>query len=393
MTKKNILSIYKFFLKKIKLLIKKIFKTKYAFTRPRKRSILIFDTKNSACLYGYLDESKVTSFDPLAIRLNIYILFQSLILRTPYYQSYVDCVKPELLLTFIDNAMLFLYLRCPIGCQKVTVQNGYRSAVHHDLYYHLPMADLSLLSNDYAFVFNASIAEKYKEFVPLCETIELGSFKSNEVRIYNKGQVVKGILYISTFRLMYLDQGKTISGILCSDYIRNELTFLRWLFDFSEKEQIPLTILGKLDQGHEKEENYFSNLSNGVNFSYLRNYPERGTYKIIDQAEFIVSIDSSLGYEALSRGKKAAIFPGIRGESYPLNTRNFCWPSKQVKNTGFFWTNSVDLDQWNKALKYVTNIDDRQWHDNCDKYINQSIAVDRGNSKFTSFLDKMGLSK
>lgn len=71
MNKKNILSIYKFFLKKIKLLIKKIFKTKYVFTRPRKRSILIFDTKNSVCLYGYLDESKVTSFDPLAIRLNI----------------------------------------------------------------------------------------------------------------------------------------------------------------------------------------------------------------------------------------------------------------------------------------------------------------------------------
>jgi surface carbohydrate biosynthesis protein len=264
------------------------------FTRPRKRSILIFDTKNSACLYGYLDESKVTSFDPLAIRLNIYILFQSLILRTPYYQSYVDCVKPELLLTF---------------------------------------------------------------------------------------------------RLMYLDQGKATSGILCSDYIRNELTFLRWLFDYSEKEQIPLTILGKLDQGHEKEENFFSNLSNGVNFSYLRNYPERGTYKIIDQAEFIVSIDSSLGYEALSRGKKVAIFPGIRGGSYPLNTRNFCWPSKQVKNTGFFWTNSVDLDQWNKVLKYITNIDDREWHDNCNKYINQSIVVDRSNSKPILLLDKMGLSK
>jgi surface carbohydrate biosynthesis protein len=379
--------------KKILIVLDMLNKTKFVFSSPKESSILVFDSKNSICLYDYLDGSKVTSFEPLFIELNIFILFRSLIFRTSYFQSYVDYVRPKLLLTFIDNAMQFLYLKCPQGCKKVTVQNGYRSAVHHDLYHHFSVADLSLLSNDYAFVFNASIAKKYKEYISSCKTIEAGSFKSNSTRIYDQKIVLEGILYISTFRLMYLDQDKITSGILCHDYIRNELVFLRWLFQFAQTEKIPLTILGKLDEEHDAEKAYYDDLSNKISFNYIKNYPGRNTYKIIDQVELVVSLDSSLGYEALSRGKKVAIFPGIRGDSYPLNTRNFCWPSNQVKNTGHFWTNSVNENQWNTVLQYVVSATSEQWNNDCDRYINQAIAVDRNNSQFCTLLEKMDLSK
>ena len=192
---------------------------------------------------------------------------------------------------------------------------------------------------------------------------------------------------------MYLDQDKITSGILCHDYIRNELVFLRWLFQFAQTEKIPLTILGKLDEEHDAEKAYYDDLSNKISFNYIKNYPGRNTYKIIDQVELVVSLDSSLGYEALSRGKKVAIFPGIRGDSYPLNTRNFCWPSNQVKNTGHFWTNSVNENQWNTVLQYVVSATSEQWNNDCDRYINQAIAVDRNNSQFCTLLEKMDLSK
>ena len=111
------------------------------------------------------------------------------------------------------------------------------------------------------------------------------------------------------------------------------------------------------------------------------------SYQAVDSAEVVVSIDSTLGYESIARGRKTAIFP-IRGTLLEISGRDYGWPG-DFPDEGPFWTNKPDPDIFIRILDYLFKVSDEQWKKDVDSTnFSSQMEYDSGNTIFKSILEK-----
>ena len=83
-------------------------------------------------------------------------------------------------------------------------------------------------------------------------------------------------------------------------------------------------------------------------------------YKLIDKFGTIVFVDSTLGYESISRNKKVAIFSSRR-ISLKGSLEKFGWPNR-FKKIGFFYSsNKFKKVAAERIMKNVININPESW--------------------------------
>jgi surface carbohydrate biosynthesis protein len=111
------------------------------------------------------------------------------------------------------------------------------------------------------------------------------------------------------------------------------------------------------------------------------------SYHALDDAEVIISADSTLGYESIARGNKTAVF-SIRSTLVGLRGFSYGWPG-EFQDQGPFWTNHADPDVFNRILDYLFSVNDSQWKKDIEESGYSSLMVrDPGNSVFRSILEK-----
>ena len=128
----------------------------------------------------------------------------------------------------------------------------------------------------------------YEKFIN-CKTIIIGSLKNNLTKISNNYKSKK-ILLISSFGLKSEKAEKKLIAIL-SKYCLDR--------------NIKLMILGRT--GLKDELDFYNKISANNCFTYLKNKREKSihySYNIIDSCNTIISLNATLGYESLGRGKK-----------------------------------------------------------------------------------------
>ena len=88
--------------------------------------------------------------------------------------------------------------------------------------------------------------------------------------------------------------------------IKSEKYVFSAVSKFAKEKKIKLKVLGR-SQYAKEEELFFKNLND--DFIYIkRDMTHRNnSYERIDESRYVVSCDSTLAYEALSKGKKTAI--------------------------------------------------------------------------------------
>ena len=79
----------------------------------------------------------------------------------------------------------------------------------------------------------------------------------------------------------------------------------------------------------------------------------------IGEDAMIVGCDSTLLYEAFSRGFRTAFFPLI-GHYIDDSSFRFAWP-KKTENKGLFWSNIPDEEQLYKVLEYLLYVPEIEW--------------------------------
>ena len=372
---------------KIRILIDILLKSQFTYKKPKLNPIAIFGGRGDAAtiFFDYVDKSKTTVLNLVTDEISLYIVWLCIIKNKSYYQEYVDYLNPQILLTFYDNSTAFLFIKAPRECCKISVQNGARSELH-DLFSSFTTIKKNILSNDYIFVFNDAVAKEYNKFIP-CQSYSIGSFRSNRIKVLNIEKELD-ILYVSTYREWYsIPNQDIVEGVTWGEYIKNELIFIRWLFRYASKNNIKLNIIGSSAVHSVKEYDFYQELSNGTMVNFIPKVKNRDTYKIIDSAKMIVSIDSTLGYEALARGLRVAMVAGIRGNKYPLNSRRFGGP-KIYPDTGNFWEVSLDKNKWNRVLDYTYTSSEETWGDNFP-LINDVMKYNDQNKKFSDVIDKV----
>ena len=123
-------------------------------------------------------------------------------------------------------------------------------------------------------------------------------------------------------------------------YHKNQPHLLRQIDFYAQKNGENIFIYGKKEDRIEMadEEKYFKKyLSNKS--TYIKNNRLK-SIEIIDESNIIITINSTLGYEALARGKKV-IFFNILPNSKTSNFTKFGWPL-ELNDEGLFWTKKFD---------------------------------------------------
>lgn len=374
-------------------------KARWVFKRPPRASVLVFDREGLEFLQLFLCKMNYTVLDIRGESINIFILVRAFFItllkgkqsfEDTYKEVFIEYVQPKVVLTFIDNNYSFYRL----GGQKKTyvklfIQNGWRGEVGDIFMLFRQSVDRNNNFVDYMFVFNKFIGDEYAKYVS-GKIIASGSLKNNRVSI--KPRVLsRTILFISQFNCGYqiknvVDRTPEGKAIYWDDMYTPEALFLPWLAKFAKDNNFNLQIaLRTVVPSEEKE--YFLSLIDTENIVFLPREGGFSSYHYIDAAQYIVAIDSTLGYEALARGHRVAMFT-MRGATLQSSACNFGWPA-DIKSCGPFWSSMLDESEFQRVMEYITMVSDEEWQKTLERYSKLVMEYDPGNTKFLSLMQQL----
>ena len=355
------------------LLSKKVFK------KPKEKKILIFDSDDSEKIIKYLNKKTVgvldirMAYEPKQ-RLNIYILlkcfFNFKFSVKEYLKEYIKAVNPKILITLTDNYPVFYdFSKINKTIKTIIIQKAHRSREASDVLYKLNQ----LRKNkdyycDYLLMFNTEIGKIFKTFLK-GKIIPIGSFKSNLVLKKKKIKKEIDLLYISVFRPLPWVIPK-------EDFI-----FFSNLKNYCRKKNYSLHVLGATP--YREEEDFYVKVFGSIMKKFITRHENRNPYKIVDKSNITLNIDSTLGYETISRGNKVAFF-SPRPKKFPYNTRQFGWPVKKNYGKGRYWTDENTFRELSRILDFLRVCKVKNF-----KEMRNIMRFDEGNKKFLTLINKL----
>lgn len=353
--------------------------SKKIFFKPKCSKILIFDEAGSQLLVKIFKFKNYQILNTRFETINFFILTKVLlrfkINLLEYYIEYIKNVNPELIITLTDNNIKFYELKSFFTEKKfVSIQNGLRNRSPRDIFYLFKTLNQKQgfkkkYSCDLFFVFNQYIAKEYSKYVN-AKYIVTGSLRNNLVKV-SKTTFQKSILFISQYRFR--------SSMLKKFGYEVERIILPVISDFCRDKKILLNILPS-SKDYSKlncEIKYYKDILKNNNFNVIKNKTTDKSYVEIDKYENIIFIDSTLGYEAISRKKKVAIF-SLRKVDNILDY--FGWPKKknqlEIKFNNCTSYNKKIID---KTLNNIFACSQKRWNKNFYPYLKKFMKYDYGN--------------
>jgi len=366
---------------------------------PKKAEVLIYDACGAEFLMPYLKKHCVTTMSVNGEVINVPCLLRSMLkiefwqgkLHTAYTDAYIHVVSPKVIVTFIDNTPAFYTISNRfVDIKTIFVQNGIRGESVFVLEHLIRSKNFHV---DYMCVFGAAIGKKYSNYLS-GQYIQIGSLKNNAVSKLNT-VVSDTVLFLSQWHdkpkdgtAFYINyDGTPISWEL---FFAAEVKALkcidRWCFENKKH----LKICGRGEDSAGPEIQFFSSCLKDSLWDYIPKIDNFSSYKLIDAAELVVFIDSTLGYESLARGKRTAALT-CRGSAILSAGANFGWPA-DLPNNGPFWSNDCDENEFQRVMNYLNSVSDEEWEQTRKHFASDLMVLDPGNTRFKSLIDNL-LSK
>ena len=382
-----------------------VIRAKKAWSWPRKSDVLIFDGTNQAVLMEYLHRWSPEVLHVRGEQINIRVLLSCIFRTGNRREAYVDCfietVHPKLIVTFIDNDVSFFTVsqRHP-EIKTIMIQNGWRS-YHTDVFETLDNLSSHRQSNlkvDYLLLFGSIVGSEYAKHIS-GSVIPVGSIKNN--RILVTSSVRSDIIaFVSQWRPTAHGLGKqpkveVSSRYLSGRYVSYEAVHLQsdrvvipFLAQYSARKHKRLMIIPRRlkDTGErDAEEAYFHDLL-GHEGEFLEPEGLYPCYRAVDAADIVVAVNTTVGYEAIARGTRTAMF-SIRSSLLGIRGFTYGWPG-DFADEGPFWTNRVDAQSFERILDYLGEIDDAQWQKDVETSgFSGLMMYDPGNSILRALLE------
>jgi len=370
-------------------------RAKNAWRKPSKAKVLIIDRTSSEIFLSYLDPKCVEIMDRREEKINYYVLFKCLLKWRlsflDYKFEYLKCVKPKVALTFIHNDSSFYLLK---DHQKdlttAFVQNGSLRDMGNIFGFSEMQSHCRNKYNvDYMLVFGDAVGRECAKYIE-GDTISIGSFRNNFYQT-NTQKVAKSVLFLSSYRESLSSEGSSVftdnQWITWKQFYSAEECLLPLLQKYCLQNELELKICMSSDSKHER--NYYRSLLGSETCALLPGGNSFSSYKNVHSAEFVVSLGSTLGYEALALGKKTAEF-ALRGKLLRVPSRNFGWPA-DLPDKGPFWTNHADEREVKRVMDYITKVTDEEWEQSIQCYIRELMQYDPGNTRFLKLMREIGV--
>ena len=325
---------------------------------------------------------------------NYYCLLRAMITirfwRDPlrfYVKKYSQITQCKLILTTIDNQTLFYKLKSVLDETKTMfVQNGRRSNW-------LDIFETLSADNSYAVdimcVFGSAIGEKYEEFIGGRVEV-IGSFRNNSVEINRRNPFkTNHVLFVSSYvpkpvdgsTFLKMADGTTISW---DQYYLAEINLFDYIYLWCQSNDRGLTLCPRLPEINDEEKEHFSSIIHPSKFEMANKTSNSDAYSLVDQAEIVVALDSTLAYEAICRSKNTAIF-SARASSLGFGYDPFGWPDS-YPDQGPFWSNSVSQKEVNRVMNYLRDWSLMDWEEYIKSYQARLMFFDTANSKLKKLI-------
>ena len=369
------------------------YKSKKVFSPPKKNSILIYDSISADKIKKALNNRQVNVLYTRGEQINVFIFFLSIIKSKgkisfqEYINFYLKYTDTRIVIVFLDiNKKIIKLKKFNNKLKFISIQNGI-------------LSEKSLLNCKKNINFLEKIflfSDSYKSFFSQEDQKKLvvhGSLLNNYFVLDNNkiDSSHRNIYYISQLREFYLTKKENFIRINdkilnTNDLFKAEEELLPYVVKFCANNNFKLHILGSLLEKVNLEIDYYSKLI-GNKFKYHKRDFADFHYNVINNEEYFISIDSALGYEALSKLKKVSLFP-IRGQFIKQNDRKFGWPLKFPEN-GEFWTNNANLSEFERILKHMVTIEKDKWEKLVLEKYKSVISYDKYNSKINNLISSI----
>lgn len=366
--------------------------SKKAWSLPIHTEVVIYHSAGVDLISDYLGDNTYQVLDLYNIPINIFVLIKSILSKkfwkgrpdSAYVMSFLSSVKPKIVMSIVDNDSIFYEISSQFSSIKtIFFQNGTRDDWLDQL------KDNRNWYVDAMFVHNMNIGKYYQSKIG-GNLIPCGSLKNNIVPLSDL-IYADDVLYLSQYHqnqnplkpLTFDSNGK---GYTWDEFFAIDELLIKYLDTWCYERGKVLRICGRERGNSGFEYQYYKNQIKKSAWIYEPNLSEFGCYQLVDACNIIVTVDSTLGYESLARGRKTAFFAG-RGLFINNKARRFGWPGSLPEN-GPFWAASVNSVEVYRVLDYLAGESDAQWQKNCRTYAPQVMGFDPGNTIFQSVLQQ-----
>jgi surface carbohydrate biosynthesis protein len=374
--------------------IKRIFSNESEWYKPRNVRVIIYGEFNSDLIKKYVSN---VSYSVLSSRkINVYIalknLFSSKMSIFNYYVLYLKAAKPELVITAVDNDLLFFALKEAVPeIKTILLQyawHGELADVFGVLKRNPPIKKYQI---DHMFFFNDNIKNKYLEYIE-GQAIVSGNFKNNISDISYTHSRDRVVSFISQYRReqvfhpVFFYEGK--KAYYRDDFYQSEAALLPLLSKYCQEKSLRLQIVG---HGSTPEEyHFFGNLIGNFDWDFIPRFEDFDSYKTIKRSNIVVGVDSTLAYEAFGQGKRTCFF-SFRSKSLDDVSYTFGWPGS-FNHKGPMWTDTITEEEVKRVMDFLLTAPQNEWEVIHQNYQNEIMAYDVNNSQLTSLLSIYGVS-
>ncbi len=374
-----------------------LLKTKYIFKKPKTKKIIIFDNKGANTPYYKLFENNDCEIlNVQGETLNIYVALlvllnlKALSLKN-YIEQYIRLLKPKFIFHNSFNKRFFELNNkdFKFNFEKIFTQSELKN--HHD--YNEFLNGKENLSCDYLFVWSEGMKKLMQKNITGKYFIS-GSFFNNEVPKINLKNLKNKLVFVSQYRTFKKynknDTKKTIRneyhGLKFSweQFYSADLDVADKLKKYCLNKNITFEVIGSSIYDKENEKLFFESRLGKDNWKFIESSQEKRGIFLTATAKYIITIDSTLGYECLSRGQRVGFF-SVRPKYLKTNYARFGWPLN-LEEEGKCWTTNNTTEDFNRIMNFLVNEDDNEWQKILNYDLKDLVFYNQKNSIYKNFL-------
>lgn len=391
---------------KSRRIIRVLRNTRISFRIPQQSLIVQIHQEGLDTLQRYIKSSDISVVDPS--ELNFWVLLKCLVSRKfqlkEYYARAIKTHSPRIVITFIDNNINFYLLKSLVPDPVfIAVQNGIRNN-----YSYLKQSGFidqlvksggaNQLKADVVCTFGKSSSNMYEKYIQT-KTLVTGNILNNAMEFTSPIDFKYDIVFMSQHapfdlanheEVLYLNN----ASVPIRKFYEIESVVAGFLAKYCQEHLLRFAVSGKREAKDVFERRFFEKAIGGVPFVFLPRTNAYSSYVNGLSSRVVVVIDSTIGYELLSRGKKVAFFsarmfdPSI--DQSDLKDSFFGYPGTFPVG-GPFWTNKPDHNEYARILDSLLHMTDKEWATQIQPYTEDLMAYRPGNSEFIQMLQSKGI--
>ena len=363
-------------IKKFFSILKILSKIKFRFDFPSSKKILLFDETHSISLKKIIK----INFNILKVRDEKEIYFWIFLKQIIYFdfkfitycKNYIKFISPKIIITFIDTNREFYELKNFFKkINFISIQDGCR-VEKNTMFYNKAYIKSQKLECDNSFVFNKYYIKEYQRIIKSNYHV-LGNFKNNLIQI-NRKKRNKNFLFISQYSKNHKRNLK---------FIKKLANLINLYLSMSNK-KIYILLRYKENLGQNEEKNFYKKIFQSKCI-FKRNTHYAKSYELLDEFENIIFLYSTLGFEAIARKKKVAIFSPIKNFDGKLN---FAWPAPYQKKFNFFSSRKLTYNEIKRVLKNISNCSQANWEKKYYRIIKDQLYFNKSNTRLKNVIYK-----